>query len=115
MLAARDHGRLAIRRKELRADAWRSIRGTAWPDMTVQVARIAVTRLKHEPRPLRLSYGGNVIRVRGNALKPERQFTQVGTELIGVDPSPFTHRNLPRLLLEAREGVAPTAKPPTEE
>ena len=55
------------------------------PDMTVQVARIAVTRLKHEPRPLRLSYGGNVIRVRGIALKPERQFAQVGTELIGVD------------------------------
>jgi len=55
------------------------------PDMTVQVARIAVTRLKHESRPLRLSYGGNVIRVRGNALKPERQFAQVGTELIGVD------------------------------
>jgi ATP phosphoribosyltransferase regulatory subunit len=55
------------------------------PDMTVQVARIAVTRLKHEPRPLRLSYGGNVIRVRGTTLKPERQFAQVGTELIGVD------------------------------
>src|SRR4051794_15244869 len=55
------------------------------PDMTVQVARIAVPRLKHEPRPLRLSYGGNVIRVRGSALKPERQFAQVGTELIGVD------------------------------
>ena len=55
------------------------------PDMTVQVARIAVTRLRHEPRPLRLSYGGNVIRVRGSALKPERQFAQVGTELIGVD------------------------------
>ena len=54
-------------------------------DMTVQVARIAVTRLKHEPRPLRLSYGGNVIRVRGSSLKPERQFAQVGTELIGVD------------------------------
>jgi len=53
--------------------------------MTVQVARIAVTRLKHEPRPLRLSYGGNVIRVRGSALKPERQFAQVGAELIGVD------------------------------
>ena len=42
-------------------------------DMTVQVARIAVTRLKHEPRPLRLSYGGAVIRVRGGQLKPERQ------------------------------------------
>jgi ATP phosphoribosyltransferase regulatory subunit len=55
------------------------------PDMTVQVARIAVTRLRHEARPLRLSYGGNVIRVRGSALKPERQFAQVGAELIGVD------------------------------
>ncbi|HZQ00274.1 MAG TPA: ATP phosphoribosyltransferase regulatory subunit [Reyranella sp.] len=55
------------------------------PDMTVQVARIAVTRLKHEERPLRLSYGGNVIRVRGSTLKPERQFAQVGAELIGVD------------------------------
>jgi ATP phosphoribosyltransferase regulatory subunit len=55
------------------------------PDMTLQVARIAVTRLKHAPRPLRLSYGGNVIRVRGTALKPERQFAQVGAELFGAD------------------------------
>jgi len=55
------------------------------PDMTVQVARIAVTRLKHEPRPLRLSYGGNVIRVRGGALKPAREVAQLGAELIGVD------------------------------
>lgn len=55
------------------------------PDMTLQVARIAVTRLKHLERPLRLSYGGNVIRVRGSALKPERQFAQVGAELFGVD------------------------------
>jgi ATP phosphoribosyltransferase regulatory subunit len=55
------------------------------PDMTLQVARIAVTRLKHVPRPLRLSYGGNVIRVRGTALKPERQFAQVGAELFGPD------------------------------
>jgi ATP phosphoribosyltransferase regulatory subunit len=55
------------------------------PDMTLQVARIAVTRLKHVARPLRLSYGGNVIRVRGTALKPERQFAQVGAELFGAD------------------------------
>src|SRR5215470_15580977 len=53
--------------------------------MTWHVDTIAVRRLKHEPRPLRLSYGGNVIRVRGSALKPERQFAQVGTKLIGVD------------------------------
>jgi ATP phosphoribosyltransferase regulatory subunit len=55
------------------------------PDMTVQVARIAVTRLKDAPRPLRLSYAGNVIRVRGTQLRPERQFAQVGVELIGPD------------------------------
>src|SRR5262245_58021271 len=55
------------------------------PDMTVQIARIAVTRLKDAPRPLRLSYAGNVIRVRGSQLRPERQFAQVGAELIGPD------------------------------
>ncbi|HEX2889990.1 ATP phosphoribosyltransferase regulatory subunit [Vineibacter terrae] len=55
------------------------------PDMTVQVARIAVTRLKDAARPLRLSYAGNVIRVRGSQLRPERQFAQVGAELIGPD------------------------------
>ena len=55
------------------------------PDMTVQVSRIAATRLKDAPRPLRLSYAGNVIRIKGTQLRPERQFSQVGAELIGVD------------------------------
>lgn len=54
-------------------------------DMTVQVARIATTRLRDAPRPLRLSYAGNVIRVKGSALRPERQFAQAGVELIGSD------------------------------
>ena len=53
------------------------------PDMTLQVARIATTRLANEPRPLRLSYGGQVLRVKGSQLRPERQFGQVGVELIG--------------------------------
>ena len=55
------------------------------PDMTLQVARIATTRLVDEPRPLRLSYAGEVLRVRGSSLRPERQFAQVGAELIGSD------------------------------
>lgn len=55
------------------------------PDMTPQVARIATTRLAHAPRPLRLSYAGEVVRVRGGQLRPERQFWQVGAELIGPD------------------------------
>lgn len=54
-------------------------------DITLQVARIAGSRLVEEPRPLRLSYAGQVLRVRGNQLRPERQFAQIGAELIGPD------------------------------
>ncbi len=56
-------------------------------DMTPQIARIAATRLRKSPRPLRLSYGGAVLRVRGNQLRPEREFRQAGVELIGSDSS----------------------------
>lgn len=54
-------------------------------DMTPQVARIARTRLAGMPRPLRLSYAGQVLRVKGSQLRPERQFGQAGIELIGAD------------------------------
>ena len=53
-------------------------------DMTPQVARIATTRLAHKPRPLRLSYAGQVLRVRGSQMRPERQVGQAGAELIGA-------------------------------
>ena len=52
-------------------------------DMTLQVARIATTRLAHEPRPLRLCYAGQVLVVSGSQLRPERQVGQAGVELIG--------------------------------
>lgn len=55
------------------------------PDITVQIARLASTRLKDAARPLRLSYNGQVLRVRGSQLRPERQFAQAGFELIGVE------------------------------
>ncbi len=54
-------------------------------DTTPQVARIATTRLGHAPRPLRLSYAGQCLRVRGSQLAPERQVAQAGIELIGCD------------------------------
>ena len=54
-------------------------------DMTPQIVRIASTRLINAPRPLRLSYAGQVLRVRGSHLRPERQFNQAGAELIGAD------------------------------
>lgn len=52
-------------------------------DMTLQVARIATTRLTRAPRPLRLSYSGQVLRVKGTQLRADRQFAQAGVELIG--------------------------------
>ena len=54
-------------------------------DMTPQIGRIAVTRLKNEPRPLRLAYAGNVVRMFPTQLNPARQLLQVGAELIGAD------------------------------
>jgi len=52
-------------------------------DMTLQIARIASTRLKDIPRPIRLSYAGQVLRVKGSSQRPKRQFGQIGVELIG--------------------------------
>jgi ATP phosphoribosyltransferase regulatory subunit len=54
-------------------------------DTTPQVARIATTRLAQAPRPLRLSYAGQCLRVRGSQLAPDRQIAQAGIELIGCD------------------------------
>lgn len=54
-------------------------------DTTPQVARIASYRLSGAPRPLRLSYAGPCLRVRGTQLAPDRQITQAGIELIGPD------------------------------
>ena len=56
-------------------------------DMTPQIARIAASRLGAAPRPLRLSYAGQVLRVTGSEIRPERQVGEVGAELIGA-PGP---------------------------
>ncbi|MBO0736860.1 MAG: ATP phosphoribosyltransferase regulatory subunit [Alphaproteobacteria bacterium] len=52
-------------------------------DMTPQIARIAATRLGDAPRPLRLSCAGQILRVAGSEICPERQVGVVGAELIG--------------------------------
>lgn len=55
------------------------------PDITGQVGRIAATRMGHVPRPLRLAYGGPVLKLRATQLRPEREQAQAGAELIGTD------------------------------
>jgi ATP phosphoribosyltransferase regulatory subunit len=57
-------------------------------DMTPQIARIAASRMSHMPRPLRLSYAGQVLRVKGSEMRPERQIGQAGAELIGAEGPP---------------------------
>jgi ATP phosphoribosyltransferase regulatory subunit len=53
-------------------------------DMTPQIARIAATRLAGSPRPLRLAYAGECIRVRTQR-DSDRQVPQAGIEIFGAD------------------------------
>lgn len=55
------------------------------PDMTRQIGRIAGSRLVTAPRPLRLSYAGQVVKLTATTLWPDREMAQVGAELIGSD------------------------------
>ncbi len=56
-------------------------------DMTTQISRVSSYRLAHYIRPLRLSYSGEVLRVKPTGLKLERQISQVGAEIIGGSSS----------------------------
>ena len=55
------------------------------PDITAQIGRIATTRMASDARPLRLCYGGLVLKLRATQLRPERELTQAGAELVGSD------------------------------
>ena len=54
-------------------------------DITPQIARIVATRLRDEPKPLRLGYVTNVFRYDEPQLSHYREFYQAGVELIGLD------------------------------
>jgi ATP phosphoribosyltransferase regulatory subunit len=73
-------------------------------DITPQIARIARSRLGTAPRPLRLSYAGEVLRVRGGQLRPERQIMQVGAELIG-SAAPSADAEIIAMAVNALEGL----------
>lgn len=73
-------------------------------DITPQIARIARSRLGGAPRPLRLSYAGDVLRVRGGQLRPERQIMQVGAELIG-SAAPAADTEIIAMAVDALEGL----------
>jgi len=54
------------------------------PEMTVPIARLVASRLADEPGPQRIRYTADVFREHESLRGQARQFTQVGTELIGA-------------------------------
>ena len=54
-------------------------------DITPQIARIVATRLRDEPKPLRLGYVTNVFRYDEPRVSHYREFYQAGVELIGLE------------------------------
>jgi ATP phosphoribosyltransferase regulatory subunit len=55
------------------------------PDMTSLVARTIATRFRHHPRPIRLSYSGEVFRWDEPRAGRQYEFHQIGLEHIGSD------------------------------
>lgn len=53
------------------------------PDITMPIARIAATKMKNHPMPLRLSYIGSVYRYEGRGHTRHREIAQAGIELLG--------------------------------
>jgi ATP phosphoribosyltransferase regulatory subunit len=54
-------------------------------DITPQIARIVATRLRDEPKPIRLAYVTNVFRYDEPQVAHYREFYQAGAELIGLE------------------------------
>jgi ATP phosphoribosyltransferase regulatory subunit len=54
-------------------------------DITPQIARIVATRLRDEPKPIRLAYVTNVFRYDEPQVSHYREFYQAGVELIGLE------------------------------
>ena len=70
------------------------------PDMTAPIARMAATRFKQEPWPLRLFYQTNIFRYEQAQAGRQCEFYQAGVELLGV-PGPGADAEVIALAVEA--------------
>jgi ATP phosphoribosyltransferase regulatory subunit len=70
------------------------------PDITPQIARIAVTRLAAQPLPHRISYSERVLRQTEIQAGRSREIFQTGVELIGLD-SPEADAEMIVMAIEA--------------
>jgi ATP phosphoribosyltransferase regulatory subunit len=55
------------------------------PDITIQIARLAATLLKEQPRPLRFCYVANLFRYNDSQTRNLQELYQAGVELIGLE------------------------------
>jgi ATP phosphoribosyltransferase regulatory subunit len=55
------------------------------PDITIPIARVAATKLKDAAYPLRISYIGNAFKYNELGGGKQKEFTQAGVEIIGVN------------------------------
>lgn len=77
-------------------------------DYTPQVARLVATTLRHAPLPLRLAYAGSVYRYHEPRAGRQREFTQIGVELIGLD-RPEADAEMIAMTVEGCQAVGLTA------
>lgn len=73
-------------------------------DVTTPIARIVATRLKDEPRPVRLHYVANVFRHEELRAGRQREFWQAGVELVGA-PGPAADAEIIALAATALEAA----------
>lgn len=101
----------------LEAGAGGSLEGTAFrlfdadgrllalrPEMTVPIARLVASRLAGEAGPHRIRYAADVFREHESLRGQARQFTQVGTELIGAS-GPAADAEVVAVLVDALEAA----------
>ncbi len=76
-------------------------------DITMQIGRLASSSLAATARPMRLSYHGQILRLRSNQLRPDRELSQLGAELIGRDHATAA-AEIVAMALEALEAAGVT-------
>jgi ATP phosphoribosyltransferase regulatory subunit len=76
-------------------------------DITPQVARIVATRMRDEPKPLRLAYVSNVFRYDDPHVGRYRELYQAGVELVGL-PNPEGDAEMIAMTVEGLQALGLT-------
>jgi ATP phosphoribosyltransferase regulatory subunit len=77
------------------------------PDITTQIAKLAATLLKDQPRPLRFCYVANLFRHNDSQTRNLQELYQAGVELIGLD-SPEADAEMIAIAVECMQEIGLT-------